>query len=118
MSLFEFLMVLVSIIIGLGLAEVLTGVARMIRSRGSIATYWVHALGVCMIFAALLQQWWLLHAVLIPAFSAPLLWDILDGPSRSASASAGCGVRVTAHCAALQELGAIRSRTRCMNHHW
>src|SRR5262245_18554938 len=63
MSLFEFLMVLVSIIIGLGLAEVLTGVARMIRCRGSIATYWVHALGVCMIFAALLQQWWEIWAL-------------------------------------------------------
>ena len=33
MSLFEFLMVLVSIIIGLGLTEILTGVARMIRCR-------------------------------------------------------------------------------------
>jgi hypothetical protein len=36
MSLFEFLMVLVSIIIGLGMAEILTGVARQVRCRGSI----------------------------------------------------------------------------------
>ena len=33
MSLFEFLMVLVSIIIGLGIAEVLTGIARLIQCR-------------------------------------------------------------------------------------
>jgi hypothetical protein len=57
-SLFEFLMVLVSIIIGLGLAEILTGVARLIRGRASIEGYWVHAVAVVTIFTALLQQWW------------------------------------------------------------
>ena len=41
MSLFEFLMVFVSIIVGLGVAEVLTGIAQQIRWRESIAGYWV-----------------------------------------------------------------------------
>jgi hypothetical protein len=58
MSLFEFLMVLVSIIIGLGLAEILTGVAKMIRARATIRPYWVHAVTVVVLFIALLQQWW------------------------------------------------------------
>lgn len=58
MSLFEFLMVLVSIIVGLGIAEVLTGIARLIRCRGSIQGYWVHSVLVIAIFFALLQQWW------------------------------------------------------------
>jgi len=58
MSLFEFLMVLVSIIIGLGLAEILTGIAKMIRARASIQPYWVHAVAVVVLFGALLQQWW------------------------------------------------------------
>ncbi len=58
MSLFEFLMVLVSIIVGLGIAEVLTGIARLIRCRGSIQGYWVHSVVVTVIFFALLQQWW------------------------------------------------------------
>ncbi len=58
MSLFEFLMVLVSIIVGLGIAEILTGVARMIRCRDSITSYWVHSLAVVLVFLALLQQWW------------------------------------------------------------
>ncbi len=58
MGLFEFLMVLVSIIIGLGITEVLTGIARMIRCRASIAGYWVHSIVVAAIFFALLQQWW------------------------------------------------------------
>jgi hypothetical protein len=58
MSLFEFLMVLVSIIVGLGVAEILTGIARQIRSRTSSVGYWVHSCAVTLIFFALLQNWW------------------------------------------------------------
>ena len=58
MNLFEFLMVLLSIIIGLGLAEILRGVARHIRNRDSVSGYWVHSVAVCLVFVALLQQWW------------------------------------------------------------
>lgn len=58
MALFEFLMVLVSIIIGLGLTEILTGVASSIRCRTTVNFYWVHLVLVLAIFIALLQQWW------------------------------------------------------------
>jgi len=58
MGLFEFLMVLVSIIIGLGIAEILTGIARVIRCRATVTGYWVHSAAVAAIFFALLQQWW------------------------------------------------------------
>ena len=58
MSLFEFLMVLLSIIIGLGLAEILRGIARYIRSRDSASGYWVHSVAIILVFVALLQQWW------------------------------------------------------------
>ena len=51
-------MVFVSIIVGLGVAEVLTGIAKQIRWRHSIAGYWVHSCGVSLIFLALLQNWW------------------------------------------------------------
>lgn len=58
MSLFEFLMVMVSLIIGLGIAELLAGVAGIIRHRASIQHYWVHSIFVLIVFIALLQQWW------------------------------------------------------------
>ena len=57
-DLFEFLMVLVSIIVGLGLTEVLTGVAGLLRARGTTRYYWVHGVLTAVIFVALLQQWW------------------------------------------------------------
>lgn len=58
MDLFEFLMVLVSIIVGLGLAELLTGIAQLLRTRGATRYYWVHGVLSSIIFVALLQQWW------------------------------------------------------------
>lgn len=58
MSLFEFLMVFVSLIVGLGVAEILTGIAKQIRARTTCTGYWVHSCGVGVIFLALLQAWW------------------------------------------------------------
>lgn len=67
MTLFEFLMVLVSIIVGLGIAEILTGIALQIRCRESSPGYWLHSCGVALIFLALLQNWW-------------ELWDLHNTP--------------------------------------
>jgi hypothetical protein len=51
-------MVLVSIIIGLGIAEVLTGLARALRRQESVRHYWVHSVLVFAVFIAQVQQWW------------------------------------------------------------
>ena len=81
MSLFEFLMVLVSIIIGLGIAEILTGIARQIRCRGSIHGYWVHSVLVTVIFFALLQQWWEIWGLrVVPEWTFHGLVMMLTGP--------------------------------------
>ena len=58
MGLFEFLMVLVSVVIGLGLTEILTGAANLLRARRSIRFHWFHVLFQLGVFFALLQQWW------------------------------------------------------------
>lgn len=58
MGLFEFLMILVSVVIGLGLTEILTGWANLLRARDRVHFYWVHVLLQCGVFFALLQQWW------------------------------------------------------------
>ena len=58
MGLFEFLMVLVSVVIGLGLTEILTGGANLIRARDEVRFYWIHVAFQVGVFFALLQQWW------------------------------------------------------------
>ena len=58
MGLFEFLMVLVSVVIGLGITEILTGWANLLRARDGVRFYWIHVAFQFGVFFALLQQWW------------------------------------------------------------
>jgi multisubunit Na+/H+ antiporter MnhG subunit len=57
-GLFEFLMVLISVVVGLGLTEILSGAAGLLRVRESVRFHWIHVLFQFGIFFALLQQWW------------------------------------------------------------
>lgn len=50
MSLFEFLMILLSIIVGLGLAEILTGVGRILREGRQSDFSWIHSALVAAVF--------------------------------------------------------------------
>lgn len=58
MSRFEFVLVLLSIIIGLGLTELLINVVRQIRAGKNTKFFWPHSALVLIIFFALLQIWW------------------------------------------------------------
>jgi hypothetical protein len=51
-------MVLVSIIVGLGIAEILTGIAHQVRYRHASTGYWLHSCVVALVAVALLQNWW------------------------------------------------------------
>ena len=51
-------MVFVSIIVGLGVTEILTGLAQRIRHRDNVTGYWVHYCGVTLVLFALIQNWW------------------------------------------------------------
>jgi hypothetical protein len=58
MDRFSFVMVLLSIIVGLGVTELLTNIARQIQSFGRTKFSWLHSLLVALVFVSLLQQWW------------------------------------------------------------
>jgi hypothetical protein len=55
-NVFEFLLVIVAIVLGLGIAELLGGVARILR--GDLATSWLHALWVVIVFQLQVQLAW------------------------------------------------------------
>jgi len=81
LNLFEFLMVLVSLIIGLGIAELLSGIAQTIRNRETAKLYWKHVVFVIIVFLALLQQWWEIWGIRdTPSWSFPGLLMMLGGP--------------------------------------
>ena len=82
MDRFEFLMVLMSIIIGLGLSELLTNVARQIRARKTSRPFWVHSGVVILMFLAFLQIWWEAWDLrVIEVWTFPALLMMLAAPA-------------------------------------
>lgn len=58
MTFFEYVTVLVSIIVALGIAQILSGVARMIEKPQGQKIYWVHLLWAAWLFLYLIFFWW------------------------------------------------------------
>lgn len=58
MSQYEFVMMMMSIIVGLGVTELLRNVARQIQCRAGSKQYWLHSVVAALIFFSLLQAWW------------------------------------------------------------
>jgi len=58
MNLFEFIMVLTSIIVGMSLAELLSGIADSITRRHSREFSWTHLLFSFALLIAIIQTWW------------------------------------------------------------
>ena len=58
MNLFEFLMILLSLIVGLGVAEILSGVAKFLKNNGARKIPWIHSAATMAVFLGLLQTFW------------------------------------------------------------
>lgn len=58
MSEFEYITVLLSIVIGLGITQLLSGVARLVRDGPALALAWWVMVLVAMLLLASLQVWW------------------------------------------------------------
>ena len=54
----EYLSVLVSIIVGMGLAHLLSGIGRMLAARARVRIYWVSLVQSMIVFLAAIQFWW------------------------------------------------------------
>ena len=73
MTTFEYLAVLISIIVGLGITHLLGGVARFIHHPDRYKFYWVHLLWICYAFALTCpQRWCQLLSHTFPLAAAPL----------------------------------------------
>lgn len=83
MSQFEYVSVLVSIVAGLGLTQILSGVARSVHRRGSIELDPIHSVWSMTTFLILILNWWVffqsrdLVAWTFGGFLVIVLWAIL-----------------------------------------
>jgi hypothetical protein len=58
MSLFEYLGVLISVVMGLGITHLLIGISKIIQFRNTVRIYWVHILWSINILVFILVIWW------------------------------------------------------------
>jgi len=58
MALFEYLGVLISVVMGLGITHLLIGTSKVIECRDSVRIYWVHSLWTVNILIYILVIWW------------------------------------------------------------
>jgi len=60
-SSFEYVTVLISIVLGLGITQILTGIARLIQKRDKLIIYWPHLLWILFILFLHVQEWWVMY---------------------------------------------------------
>jgi hypothetical protein len=61
MNAFEYLSVLISIVLALGMTRVLAGVAEMLQQRTYRRIYWVHVIWIVNLFVYLVIAWWIFY---------------------------------------------------------
>lgn len=61
MSAFEYVTVLISIILGLGITQILTGIADVFHKREKVKLFWPHILWVLFVLVLHIQEWWVTY---------------------------------------------------------
>lgn len=61
MNAFEYVTVLISIVLGLGITQILIGVANMIKQYERLTLYWPHVLWVLFVLLLHIQEWWVTY---------------------------------------------------------
>ena len=78
MEMFEYIVVITSIIIGLAVTDLLKGVAQLIQHPGRRPVYWVHLLWVAYMFLTAVFWWWFEYRYReIETWSFPLYFFVL-----------------------------------------
>src|SRR4051812_23976190 len=82
MTPFEYVTVLISIILGLGITQIISGVADLIHNSERVKIYWPHLLWVILAFFLHVQEWWQIYELksytgwYLPVFIFIILYPI------------------------------------------
>jgi hypothetical protein len=61
MTPFDYVTVLISIILGLGITQIITGVADIIHQWERVKLYWPHLLWIVFVFFLHVEEWWIIY---------------------------------------------------------
>jgi len=57
-SAFEYVSVFISIILGLGVTQILTGIADLVHQNERVKIYWPHLIWILLVLILHVQEWW------------------------------------------------------------
>lgn len=81
MSPFEYVSVLISIILGLGITVILTGLADIIKRWHLISVYWPYGVWMLIVFVLHMQEWWITYSLRAEmTWTLPLFLFIITYP--------------------------------------
>lgn len=63
MDAFNYLSVMVSIVLGLGLTQLFAGIGNLVQIRRRVKLYWLHTFWVLLLIGLHLHMWWSLWAL-------------------------------------------------------
>ena len=61
MTPFEYVSVLISIILGLGITQIMSGIADLVHQWDRVKLYWPHLLWIVLVFVMQIQEWWVTY---------------------------------------------------------
>ncbi len=61
MTPFEYVSVLISIVLGLGITQIVSGIADIIHQWNKVKLYWPHLMWIAFVFFLHIQEWWVLY---------------------------------------------------------
>lgn len=82
-SAFEYITVFISIILGLGVTQILTGIADLVHQSDRVKMYWPHAVWVLLVLILHVQEWYIIFDLRtytqwrLPVFLFVLLYPIV-----------------------------------------
>ncbi len=83
MSPFEYVSVLISLILGLGITLILSGIARLIKHSSELRIFWPYLIWIGLVFVLHLHEWWEVYYLRtrtswnLPIFLFVVLYPIL-----------------------------------------
>ena len=82
-SAFEYITVFISIILGLGVTQILTGIADLVHQNERVKTYWPHLLWILLVLVLHVHEWWVTYELRsldkwrFPVFLFVLLYPVI-----------------------------------------
>lgn len=83
MTAFEYVSVFISVILGLGITQVLTGIADLIHQSNRVKIYWPHLLWILLVIFMHVQEWWVTYELKeittwrLPTFLFVMLYPVV-----------------------------------------